>query len=155
MAAGAGLAGLAAAGCTVNNPVSRDKTPQAKADLTPDVAVASRALAEITAVREAATRTLTRHPATRPGLVAVVHLHRAHEHSLAHAVPAQARPTATPAPYAVPRGRATALRRLAARERRLHVTLDALALRAQSGEFARLLASMGAAVGQRLAEWPS
>jgi hypothetical protein len=153
--AGAGFAALAAAGCSVDNPVSPDKTPKPSAELAPDVAVASRALAEITAVREAATRTLSRHPGIRPGLVTVVHMHRAHEGSLADAVPAQARPTATPAPYAVPRERDVALRRLAARERQLHHTLDGLALRAQSGDFARLLASMGAAVNQHLAVWPS
>jgi hypothetical protein len=53
----------------------------------------------------------------------------------------------------VPRKRATALRRLSHREQHLHDTLDALALRAQSGDFARLLASMGAGIGQRLAVW--
>jgi hypothetical protein len=37
----------------------------------------------------------------------------------------------------------------------LHDTLDTLALRAQSGDFARLLASMGAGVQQQLAGWPS
>ena len=106
-------------------------------------------------MRAAATSTVSRHPGTRPGLVAVVRMHRAHEASLADAVPAQAKPSATPAPYTVPHGRDAALRRLAARERRLHETLDALALRAQSGDFARLLASMGTAVNQRLAGWPS
>ena len=155
MAAGAGVTGLAAAGCTVDNPVTKDKTPKPTADLAPDVAVASRALTEITAVREAAARTLSRHPGTRPALAPVVRMHRAHETSLADAVPRQARPTATPAPYAVPRRREVALQRLASRERRLHRTLDTLALRAQSGDFARLLASMGTAVDQRLAGWPT
>jgi hypothetical protein len=155
MAAGAGIAGLVATGCSVDSPVTGDKKPEPSPDLAPDVAVASRALTEITAVREAATRTLSRHPEIRPGLVAVVHMHRAHETSLADAVPKQAKPTATPAPYAVPRDRDVALKRLAARERRLHHTLDTLALRAQSGDFARLLASMGAAVNQHLAVWPA
>ena len=53
----------------------------------------------------------------------------------------------------MPRKRAAALRALQAREQRLHTSLDGLALRAQSGDFARLLASMGAAIGQRLAGW--
>jgi hypothetical protein len=80
-------------------------------------------------------------------------MHRAHEKSLADAVPARARPSATPAAYAVPRKGDVALTRLAAREQRLHDILDALALRAQSGDFARLLASMGAAVSQQLTVW--
>lgn len=146
---------MVATGCAVDNPVAPDKSPQPSAELAPDVAVASRALAEIRAVRAAATRTITRHPGTRPRLVAVVHMHRAHEVSLADAVPTQVEPWAAPAPYVVPRGRDAALKRLAARERRLHQTLDALALRAQSGDFARLLASMGAAVNQRLTVWQS
>jgi hypothetical protein len=154
VAAGAGVVGLTAVGCTVDNPVSHDKADKRPAGLAPDVAVASRALAEITAVLAAATRTLARHPGIRPGLVQVVHMHRAHEHSLADAVPAQARPSAAPAAYRVPRSRDAALSRLAGEERRLHLTLDALALRAQSGDFARLLASMGAAVDQQLARWP-
>lgn len=59
-------------------------------------------------------------------------------------------PTAAPTTYAVPRSRARAVPALVAREQELHTRLDALALEAESGEFARLLASMGAAVGQRI-----
>lgn len=154
IAAGVGAAGLLAAGCTVDNPVSENKTPRAPAELAPDVAVATRALAEIKAVRVAVTRTVSRYPAARPGLIPLVSMHQAHEKSLADAVPERARPPSKPAPYAVPRRRAAALKRLATREQGLHATIDALALRAQSGDFARLLASMGAAVDQRLAVWP-
>lgn len=152
----AGVAGLAASGCTVDNPVSRNPAPKAKAALAPDVAVATRALAEITAVRTAATRTLARFPATRSLLPRLVQMHEAHEVSLADAVPqGAANGSGAPAPRAVARQRDAALRNLRAREQRLHDTLDALALRAQSGDFARLLASMGAAVDQQLAVWPS
>ena len=63
--------------------------------------------------------------------------------------------SAAPAPYAVPRNRDKAVKALEVHEQKLHDTLDGLALRAQSGQFARLLASMGAAVHQRLAEWPA
>ena len=41
------------------------------------------------------------------------------------------------------------------REQQLHERLATLATQAQSGEFARLLASMGAGVQQRLATWPA
>ena len=155
LAAGVGIVGLAATACTVDNPVTEDEEPRPSTELAPDVAVAGRALSEITAVRAAANRTIARHPGIRPELVAVVRMHRAHERSLVDAVPEQARPSTAPTPYAVPRDRDAALKRLAARERRLHLVRDALARRAESGDFARLLASMGTAVNQRLARWPS
>lgn len=149
----AGVAGLAASACRVNNPASDDKPSKSAAELTPDVAVATRALAQIRAARTAASSTLTRFPAFRAQLAPLVAMHQAHEVSLADAVPDRADPSATPTPYDVPRKSAIALRKLTTREQQLHATLDALALRAQSGDFARLLASMGAGVGQRLAGW--
>jgi hypothetical protein len=48
-----------------------------------------------------------------------------------------------------------ALRKLGTREQRLHDTLAGLSLRAESGDFARLLASMGAGINQRLTVWPA
>ena len=149
----AGLAGLVASACSASDPVSDHEAPKSPPELTPDVAVATSALAEIRAVRSAVDKTLARFPESRPRLVPFGQMHRAHEKSLADAVPARAQPAATPAPYVVPRKRDVALTGLATREQRLHDTLDALALRAQSGDFARLLASMGAAVSQRLAVW--
>lgn len=141
-------------GCTVSSPVSQDKTPSAPAELAPDVAVATSALAAIRAAREAASSTLVRFPVVRPQLALFVQLHRAHEATLADAVPMRARDAATSAPYVVPRRRQVALDHLATREQQLHATLDGLALHAQSGDFARLLASMGGAIAQRLAGWP-
>jgi hypothetical protein len=147
-----GVAGMAVAGCSDNGD-GADKTPGSPAGLTPDVAVATSALTEIRAVREAASATLARFPANRSTLAPLVTLHRAHEATLVDAVPHRASPSARAAPYAVPRKREKALSNLAVREQRLHNTLDALALRAESGQFARLLASMGAALHQRLAGW--
>jgi len=147
------MAGLVGSGCTVENPVSDDKTPKSPAKPAPDVAVATRALAEIRTVRLGVAGTASRFPATRPQLTPLVQMHQAHEASLADAVPdrADSGSSAGPAPYVVPRKRDAALGKLADRERKLHDTLDGLALRAQSGDFARLLASMGAGVNQRLA----
>jgi hypothetical protein len=139
----------------VNNPVSDNKATPTPAELAPDVAIATRALAEITAVRAAVSGTLSRHPDFRGPLRPLVRMHRAHEKTLVNAVPERARPTTEPAPYAVPRKRKAALSKLARREQRLHDSLDRLALRAQSGDFARLLASMGSATSQRLSVWPS
>jgi len=151
----AGMAALVASGCSGKSPDSDDTAPTPAAELAPDVAVATRALAEITAVRAAVSGTLSRHPASRAQLRALARMHRAHEETLVDAVPERARPTAKPAPYVVPRERKAALRKLATREQRLHDSLGRLALRAQSGDFARLLASMGSATSQRLAVWPS
>jgi hypothetical protein len=149
-----GAALLSVAGCSADaKPGTRP--PDTPAGLAPDVAVATTALAEIRAVREAVTGTLRRFPATRSTIGSLVALHQKHEATLVDAVPARASTSAAPAPYAVPRNRDRAVHALAVHEQRLHDTLDRLALRAQSGQFARLLASMGAAVHQRLAEWPS
>ena len=151
------IAGLVT-GCSADDTRSEERTsPRRKPALAPDVAVATAALAEITAVRAAVTGTLNRFPAARSALAEVVAMHRTHEATLADAVPDRAEPSgsAAPAPYVVARGREKALRSLAIREQQLHGTLDGLALRAQSGDFARLLAAMGAAVQQRLAAWPT
>jgi hypothetical protein len=148
------VAGLALTACSSDDDPGV-RPPAAPARLAPDVAVATRALEEIRATRDAASRTLRRFPASRSVLTSLVVLHRTHEATLVDAVPERARTSAAPAAYRVPRNREKALSALAAREQRLHDTLDELALRAQSGQFARLLASMGAAIHQRLAEWQS
>jgi len=155
IAGAVGMAALVATGCSVENPTSADKAPRSAAGLAPDVMVAIRALAEIRAVRAAVSSTASRYPPVRPDLAPIVQMHRAHEASLVDAVPDRARPGATPAPYVVPRKRAVALSKLEGREQRLHDTLAALSLKAESGDFARLLASMGAGVNQRLTVWPT
>lgn len=163
--AGLGLAALTVAGCRGSDSTDGTgtaapaQTPDPGSDsgpsLAPDVAVATSALAQVRALRQAATGTLTRFPDSRATLAPLVALHQAHEAALVDAVPERARPSESPAPYRVPRRRARALTALAARERALHDTLGDLAVGAQSGRFARLLASMGAAVQQRLAQWPA
>jgi hypothetical protein len=148
-----GVAAAAISACT--NDDTGTKPPDSPAGLAPDVAIATSALAEIRAVRAAVSATLARFPASRSTLAPLIRVHRAHEAALVDAVPDRASTTGKPTRYVVPRKRGKALTRLAAREQRLHDTLDGLALRAQSGQFARLLASMGAGVHQRLAGWPS
>ncbi len=150
----AGVAGLALSGCSVDDPVSVDEAPAAPAELGADVGIATEALEQIRGVASAVLATGERFPALAGLLAGVRAMHAAHEGSLVDAVPERARTTAGPSAYAVPASRAAALSQLAAAEQKLHDSLDGLALRAQSGEFARLLASMGAAVAQRLARWP-
>lgn len=148
---GAVAAGAGVSACSVANPVSPRRRASRPAGLSPDVTVATRALAAVEAAAAGVSATLARFPALRPELTALGTLHQAHARSLADAVPTRAPTTATPTPYAVPRRRTAAVAKLTTTETRLHASLDALALTAQSGEFARLLASMGAAVSQRLA----
>ena len=149
-----GMAALGLAGCSDDDDGGgRTARATPARGVTPDVAVATAALGAIRATREAVVATQARYPATRAQLTALSRMHRAHEATLVDAVPDRARTSASPAPYAVPRRREAALRALRKREQHLHTSLDGLALRAQSGDFARLLASMGAAVDQRLAGW--
>jgi hypothetical protein len=153
MVAGLGLVGgLAAAGCSVDTPASRPDASPKPGPLTPDVAVATEALAAVRAAAAAVRATTTHYPATRPDLAGLAALHQAHVRALINAVPSRASTSSTPPAYAVPRRRDVALTRLTGTEQRLHDTLGALALRAQSGDFARLLASMGTAVTLHLTE---
>lgn len=150
----AGIAGVV--GCSADRPFAdADQPPKSSAGLAPDVAVATTALAEIRAVRTAASSTLSHFPASRAKLAPLVKMHLAHEASLADAVPDRADTSATPTPYVVPQRSDAAFHKLAAREQQLHDHLGDLALKVQSGDFARLLASMGSAVSQRLVGWPT
>jgi len=152
----AGVAGIAAAGCASSGDPEGGGATATKAagdDTAPDVAVATTALGAIRSLERAVAATLTKYPATSSSLREVLAMHRAHAAALVDAVPDQAQASADPTPYAVPRSRDRALVVLARREQGLHDSLGGLAMRAQSGDFARLLASMGSAVGQRLALW--
>ena len=152
---GVGL--LALAGCSgdgSDDSGGRKRSPRGTPELAPDVAVATAALERIRATRAAVDATSTRHPALGRELADVTEMHAAHEESLVDAVPERARPDSPPATYAVPPRRRVAARELAVAEGELHATLDELALRAESGDFARLLASMGAGIAQQLAGWP-
>ena len=179
----AGAGGLAAApllaGCSlgeVGQAVRRGNGPAPTP--TPDVRVATRALASVRAAGEQVSATTAKYPGLAGRLAPLLAVHRAHEASLVDAVPRSAAsptttagptagaspssgvtstgptgspaPTTTPSP-AVPRTRARALAAVVALEDRLHDDLDGLAMRAQSGDFARLLAAMGAALAQRRA----
>ena len=149
----AGIAAWGLAGCSGDTAPGPTPAKAPARGVTPDVAVATAALEAIRATRTAVQATQARYPATRSQLMDLRQMHGAHEATLVNAVPDQARTSASPAPYAVPRKREAALRALKVKEKRLHDALGVLALRAQSGDFARLLASMGAAVDQRLAGW--
>ncbi len=124
-------------------------------EVTPDVKTATAALAAIRVARASAQATAQRFPALRPSLSGLIAMHAVHERSLVDAVPDQVKGAAAPTPDVVPPGRAAAMTRLRLTEQRLHATLAGLAVAAQSGDFARLLASMSAAVSTHLATLPS
>ena len=113
--------------------------------MTPDVRTATEALTAIRSTRQAVRATVQDFPATRTRLTPLLAMHEAHERRSSSGACRRASSPA-PAPYAVPRRRDPAVARLQVAERRLHDALEGLSLKAESGEFARLLASMGAGV---------
>lgn len=150
---GAGLGVAAVSGCALNNPLSTEETPAAKAvrDLAPDVAVAVQAVTLIRGGEAAAAATGDTHPGLATRLAGLLEAHRAHLAAVVDAVPDGVDTGSVgSAPYAVPPTPAAALTQLTATERTLHDELVGLALRAESGQFARLLGAMAAALSQQL-----
>lgn len=142
-----GAVGLAAAGCSSVGLPGRTARPAAPS---PDVQVAVEAVAAITATRDLVRRTAGRYAGLRPSLAPLLAMHSAHLDALGKAVTVtpSARPVPLPVPLPVPRRRAAVSADVVKAERELGDTLTRLALVAQSGAFARLLASMVASVGQ-------
>lgn len=130
---------------------SADGTPS----LSPDVALATLALAELRAATAAVAATTRGFPALRASLAPVREMHEAHEAALVDAVPEGAEPGTDPAPYDVPARRPAALTALRRREQELQARLGDLAVEARSGAFAALLAAMSAGTAQRVATWPT
>lgn len=149
----AGAAGATLAGCSLNNPLSEEKTPASEAvrDLAPDVAVAVEAVTLLLTAGSAVTSTMATYPGLRTALAGFSATHRAHLNALTAAVPERVDVSADPAPYVVPPSRGGALAAVRSAEATLQERLVALAMRAESGPFARLLGTMSAAVSQQLA----
>jgi hypothetical protein len=154
---GAGAAvGVAAAGgiagCALNNPLTTEHTPAADAvrDLAPDVAVAVDAATLVRGAIAALTSTGAQHPGLAPRLAALLATHRAHLEAVVDAVPDGVDTSAAGAAYVVPGRAAQAMTELVAHERTWHDALVGLAMRAESGPFARLLGAMAAALSQQL-----
>lgn len=154
--AGAGAAGLAGTvmltGCTLNNPLTDEETPAAEAvrELDADVAVAVEAVTLVRAAQSAVTRTGEQHAALVDRLAGLTATHQAHLDALVDAVPDGVDTTGSGTAYDVPVRRRDAVAGLLAAETALHDSLVGLALRAESGPFARLLGSMAAAVSQQI-----
>lgn len=147
--AGAGAALVA--GCDVHAPhVALPGQKPADADL-PAAEEAVELVGSIIRTIRANTR---RHPALEAPLADLLKMHHAHLVALRDAVPT---PTPGPQPHpelSVPRSTSRALAQLRGSERPVRARLAGLAQKARSGDFARLLASMAAAVSQHIEDWP-
>jgi hypothetical protein len=145
-------AGPVLAGCSLNNPLTDEKTPAVDAvrDLAPDVALAVEAATLVRGAESAVTGTTATHAGLAPRLAGLLAAHRAHLDAVADAVPDGVDTSAGGPAYVVPAVTKAALVTLVAAERTLHDELIALALRAESGPFARLLGAMAASVSQQL-----
>lgn len=121
--------------------------------VSPDVAVAISAASQVRQAADLLHRTVRRHPRLRGRLTALSAVHDTHLRLLRQAVPPGEHEdrSSTTARQAVPPRAAAAVDGVVRVEHGLRQSLEGLAVRAQSGEFARLLAAMSAAVGQQLA----
>ncbi|MCX6397714.1 MAG: hypothetical protein NTV23_14605 [Propionibacteriales bacterium] len=151
-----GAAVAVTAGCSLNNPFNSAKTPAAEAadDLAPDVALAVTAVGALAQAQARIALVTKTFPALRPRVAGLTELHAAHLQALRAAVPKTVDPTPAEALPAVPASRTAALEQVAQTEQALHNRLVGLALRAESGPFARLLATMAAGLSQQLVASP-
>lgn len=165
----AAAGGAVLAGCTSESTPGALPAPEGGQRLDPDVTVAALALVderETLALLEAASE---RHRRLRGTLAPMIAAHRAHADLLAEAVPDDATPTSPstalespvgspsvtgspgPGPREVPSDQRQALVTLTAAEQQLSTTIRRHAFVAESGQFARLLASISAACSQHAA----
>jgi hypothetical protein len=133
---------LAACSGRVDDAVDRLRAPETTppAPPNPDAAAVAEVAGAIASVRD----TIAADAGSQPVVADLVALHTAHLRALS-AAPAHATPSSSPAPVAEVRTRETALAQL----------ITARAVAAHDPELARLLASMAAAIGQRVAELPA
>lgn len=162
----AGLAGLAATlgtlamGCTTDAGGSGDRSPgpgAAEPSRTPvgpdpDVALAETVRAAEQDLLDRIDAVVTAYPGLRGRLEPTRTAHEAHVALLAEASPSGSpspSPSTTTAPYRAAGSRTAALTALSRRETRLALLDKQSAFSAQSGAFARVLASMAAAAAQQ------
>lgn len=151
-----GAAALASLGAAATGCDDPSATPAARAtvrstEITPDVALAVELVAGVQRSVALTTDVVRRFPLLRPSLRPLLETQRAHLALLAEAVPEQAMPSpsATGVPTTTDREAARARVVRSATVRR--EAFNAAAVEAESGQFARVLASMGAGLAQHLA----
>ena len=167
----AALTAVVVSGCT---PRGIDRRPRARAAATtsprtdPDVALAAAVLTDEQDMLDRVLATLRRHPRLEPLLAGARAAHQAHVDLLTDAVPDRVRSSSAPspsdgtspsvspsvapstgAPPRVPARVPAALSALAGQEDRLALLGRRSAFTAESGAFARVLASMAAAASQQ------
>lgn len=121
----------------------------------PDLRTVRLAAGQILQVQTALADTVRRHPGLGPRLAPIRTLHRTHLDALLSALPhGRHSIKVVTTPTSVPPTSARALADLGQAESALVDALAGSAQQADSGNLARLLASMAAAVGQQLANWP-
>lgn len=150
--------GWVATGCSLGGGPEGDAerratgSPDTPTPPDPDVQRAAAALIEEQAALDACAATLRRHRGLRSALAPVVAAHRAHVSLLAEVSPgngaAPPSPSTGTAPFRVPGNRRAARRKLSSLELELSTSERRHAFAAESGAFARLLASMAAAAAQ-------
>ena len=149
---GAGAAAALVTGCSLNNPFDSTETPAAEAvrNLAPDVAVAVEAVGLLRTNQANLEATQAARPALAKQLSGLADLYRAHLEALVAAVPdgVDTKPAISPRP--VPGSRTAALDLVAKDAHGLQGGLVELAVRAQSGPFARLLGTMSAGLAQQV-----
>ena len=156
----AALAALGASGCTGGGDSGPAAAPTAsvtstdrasRAPANPDVALAAAVLRSEQAMLGRVLATARRHPGLSDSLAGARSAHRAHVALLRRADPDDASPAGTRRPGRVPTRPGRALSALARAEDRLGAAGQRDAVRARSGAFARVLASMAAASAQQAA----
>lgn len=144
--------GTVAAGCTgkASPPEPRTSPPPA-AGTDPDVLLAATVLTAEQEVLDLVTATMRRHRQLRRELLPAAQVHREHARLLRDAVPSSApSPSGTPTgPARIPSDPGKALAVVARGEDRLNLVAKRSAFSAESGAFARILASMAAAAAQQ------
>ncbi len=139
------LLGLAVGACEVRSPLEEPPAPSPAA-VDPDLTLRDEIRAAIAAQIQVLSAVATAHSANSNRTASLAAMHRAHLQALR----GDDRPeTATPDSSGTPTGPPVTWAQAMAGERGLQTRLTDAAQSAESGPFARLLASMAAAIGQR------
>ncbi len=144
---GAGLLG----GCSTDLPgSSAEPVRRSRAELTPDERSVADLLARLGASTDLLARTARRYPKLAGPLGATLSAERAHLDTLRRSAKGGRLPSVTATPAVLAATRPAALAAAQRDTRHLRAAYFSMAGRAESGSFARLLASMGCSLSQRL-----
>lgn len=150
--AGTGGTGGSATGTPTGTPAgAATAAPEQETDDDPDVRLLEELLGDVEASWALVAATARRHRRLRPPLGPLVDLHAAHRELLGEATGSTGEPRASGRGPAVPRDPTAALAAVRRREESLARALTEGAVVAESGSFARVLASMSAGVAQHTA----